>query len=103
MGKDVDECAAPSKHSCVSDATCKDTFGSYICTCHSRFYVGDGRQDGSGCKLSPYIHKIIFTLLGIAITSYHIPMYKLVGVHRISVVKVVLVELHHLDLHGCFL
>ena len=88
-GKDVDECAAPLKHSCVSDATCKDTFGSYTCTCHSRFYVGDGREDGSGCKLSRRIQKIIFILLGIEITSYHTPIYKLISVRTISVVKVV--------------
>ena len=61
-GKDVDECADPSKHSCVSYATCVDTIGNY--TCSSRFNVGDGRKDGSGCELSLEIRKIIIVLPG---------------------------------------
>ena len=63
-GKDIDECAIPSLNACVSQATCVDTFGNYMCTCNSRFNVGDGRKDGLGCKLSPWIRKIIIILPG---------------------------------------
>ena len=70
-GKDVNECASPSPNACVSQATCVDTFGNYMCTCNSRFNVGDGRKDGSGCKLSPWIHKLIIILPGKLQQSLH--------------------------------
>ena len=37
---DIDECTEGS-HSCHNDASCKNTAGSYVCTCNSG-YLGDG-------------------------------------------------------------
>ena len=61
-GKDVDECAHQSLNDCASDAKCVDNPGSFTCKCKSRFKHGDGRNDGSGCKLSSRIHDIIIIL-----------------------------------------
>ena len=63
-GKDIDECMNPSLNACVSQAKCENTNGNYTCTCNSRFKNGDGRKDGSGCKLSSRIHNIIIILPG---------------------------------------
>ena len=60
--KDVNECEDPLLNTCVPHTTCVDTNGSYTCTCDSRFNVGDGRSDGSGCKLSPTIRMMIIIL-----------------------------------------
>ena len=39
---DIDECLT-GKHNCSHVAVCKDTIGSYNCTCKEG-YVGDGRN-----------------------------------------------------------
>ena len=50
---DVDECADDS-HNCVDDATCKNTVGSFNCTCDVGM-VGDGSKNGTKCAGECYI------------------------------------------------
>lgn len=38
---DIDECVA-NTHDCAAEADCKNTEGSFICTCHDG-YQGDGK------------------------------------------------------------
>ena len=45
---DIDECFE-NTHSCVNDANCTNTDGSFICQCGFGF-VGDGRSTGTGCN-----------------------------------------------------
>jgi len=51
--EDVDECTASSPV-CDGNATCKNSLGSYGCTCNTGFY-GDGKfcQDINECSVSP--------------------------------------------------
>ena len=44
---DIDECASSP---CDKNATCQNTFGSYVCTCNPG-YAGDGKRCGGELAL----------------------------------------------------
>lgn len=52
---DIDECNKPGiRNLCVaSRAECRNANGSFTCHCKSRWHVGDGMRNGTGCAISP--------------------------------------------------
>ena len=44
---DINECKGSSLHDCHSNATCKNTVGSFNCTCKQGFH-GDGKISCKG-------------------------------------------------------
>ncbi|KAI3991621.1 hypothetical protein MKX01_009663 [Papaver californicum] len=62
--QDVDECEDPTNNFC--EEICTNTIGSYSCTCPRGSY-GDGRKDGSGCRLDNGEFPIIKVAIGVGV------------------------------------
>ncbi|KAI3968211.1 hypothetical protein MKX01_018514 [Papaver californicum] len=62
--KDVNDCEDPTNN--FSEEICTNTIGSYSCTCPRGSY-GDGRKDGSGCRLDNGEFPIIKVAIGVGV------------------------------------